>query len=138
MIQGVSGRRKGLISSFVQCSVKLFFSHNGNLSKAAEGEDFSCEGQTVGEMAVDTLFTLHTDKMYDLFWDKVSRTVSSIDVSELPIPRKRCVLQNMKMDCPVETIIKSLVLTRYILKHDKIISCAKNRFDQPGYRIYSK
>ena len=51
------------------------FLFDTKLSKTLQKVNISAaEGQKVGEMVADTRCTLCPDKMYDLFWDKVSRS----------------------------------------------------------------
>lgn len=68
----------------------LIFGHSDNLSKTLQHTYISAvEGQSVSKMSVKTLEVMRSDTQFDLFWSKVFREASHLDVDDPTIPRKR-------------------------------------------------
>lgn len=69
---------------------ELLLSHTVNLSKTLQFTHMSAaEGQKIAEMTASTLRSMRTDKMFALFWTKVTRMASDHEVNHLVVPRQR-------------------------------------------------
>ena len=67
----------------------LIFGHSDNLSKTLQHTYISAvEGQSVAKMSVKTLKVM-SDTQFDLFWSKVLREASRLDVDDPTLRRKR-------------------------------------------------
>ena len=61
----------------------LIFGHSDNLSKTLQHTYISAvEGQSVAKMSVKTLEVMRSDTQFDLFWSKVLREASRLDVDD--------------------------------------------------------
>ena len=87
-----------------------------------------------------TLLVNSEMRNHDLFWDKVSVVAKSVDVGEpvLPHQRKRPTRYDDGLSSgTVHESPKSYYRQLYYEAIDNIVSCLNDRFEQPGYRIYS-
>ena len=118
----------------------LILGHSDNLSKTLQRRDISAaERQQVTEMTVKTLLSIYSDEKFNLFWQKIISLAESLDVSEPRLPRqrkapKRFEVGEARPECL--TSVEGHFRRIYYEALDLLITCIKNRFDQPGYRIY--
>lgn len=119
----------------------LIFGHSDNLSKTLQHTYISAvEGQSVAKMSVKTLKVM-SDTQFDLFWSKVLREASRLDVDDPTLRRKRkhptrFELSNTTPSFPESP--KDYFRLIYFSSLDSVITCIKSRFDQPGYEVYSQ
>lgn len=141
-INGVSAQMKTFSFLFGVILGEMLLRHCDNLSQTLQTKTISAaEGQHVGQMVIDTLQTVRTDESFELFWKKVCITAESVDVEEPQLPRQRKVpkryddgLAGAEFPCTP----KSYYWQLYYEATDNVINCLKDRFNQPGCKVYCK
>lgn len=111
-----------------------------NLSRTLQQKDISAaEGNRAATLTCDTLSGLRKDEEFSTFWKEVMKKQSKVDVTEPALPRRRKAPSRLEVGtgtphfpANVEQYYKAL----YFEALDLLISCIKDRFDQPGYRVY--
>ena len=89
-ILGVSDRMMKFDFFFGAILGETVLSHSDNLSRTLQKGDISAsEGQGVAEMTVTSLKTLRTDDNFALFWSKVTKKATQLNIDEPALPRKR-------------------------------------------------
>ena len=120
----------------------LIFGHSDNLSKTLQHTYISAvEGQSIAQMSIQTLQKLRSESQFDLFWLKINRNATELDIPEPSLPRKRKRPSRFESgNAPPEFPESPKLHYRqlYFNSLDIVIACIKARFDQPGYSIYSK
>lgn len=119
---------------------QLLLRHTDNLSKALQQVDLSAaEGQALASMTVTTLQKLRNQDSFDLFWNKLNDSASKADVNEPSLPRRRKAPKRFQIghgEPEFPTSVADLYRQHYYEALDLIINCIKDRFDQPGYKVY--
>ena len=111
-----------------------------NLSRTLQQKELSAaEGQLAAELTVDTLATFRNVEEFSKFWSSVMDKAAGVEVNEPILPRKRKVPITLEVgrstgDTP-ETP-KDHYRQIYFEAFDLIMATIKDRFDQPGYRVY--
>ena len=75
------------------------------------------------------------------FWDSVQTKLNDVDVGEPVLPRRRKTPRRLEVgrgEPHFPETVQDYYRAQYFEALDLLISCIKDRFDQPGYRIYSK
>ena len=90
-------------------------------------------------MAVRTLESIHSEERFKLFWHKVTALAETVDVAEPRLPRarkapKRFEVREARAEFSETT--EEHFRRIYFEALDLIISCIRDRFNQPGYRTY--
>ena len=101
----------------------------------------AAEGQEIARITVETLNSIRSGESFDLFWAKVSSTAESLDVGKPQLPRRHKVPK--KIDDGTSTgdfhsSPKEYYRQHYFQAVDMIVTCITDRFNQPGYRVYSE
>ena len=82
---------------------------------------------------------MRSDECYDLFWNELALLADQFDVEEPQLPRRRrCPKRyndGLSEGHHPETV-KDLYRQYYFEAIDAVISCIKDRFNQPGYITY--
>ena len=119
---------------------QLIFGHCDNLSRTLQHKDLSAaEGQSVAALTVTTLQSVHTDEMFNLFWEKVQKECEKIDVEEPELPRARKAPKRYEIgqgDSSYPDSPKSLYRVAYFEGLDLVVNAIRDRFEQPGYLMY--
>ena len=140
-ILGVSDRMMKFDFFFGAILGETVLSHSDNLSRTLQKGDISAsEGQGVAEMTVTCLKTLRTDDNFALFWSKVTKKATQLNIDEpaLPRKRKRTVRYESGNAAPeFHTSIEGYYRQAYFEVLDVICSTIEDRFRQPGYQLYS-
>lgn len=120
---------------------ELVLKHSDNLSKTLQSTAMSAaEGQKVAAMTVSALQSIRSDDMFDLFWELVSKKATELDVDEPKLPRQRKRPRRYdegQSDGNFPHAVQDHYKRIYFEVLDLVINGIKNRFDQPGYKIYS-
>ena len=120
---------------------QLILGHSDNLSKSLQKKTCSAaEGQEVAHMVIKTLQGIRTEQSFDLFWTKLAKLSETLDVDEAQLPRRRKVPSRYEdglASCHFHDTPKVYYRQLYYEAVDNSIQCLNNRFDQPGYHIYS-
>ena len=140
-ILGVSDRMMKFDFFFGAILGETVLSHSDNLSRTLQKGDISAsEGQGVAEMTVTCLKTLRTDDNFALFWSKVTKKATQLNIDEpaLPRKRKRTVRYESGNAAPeFHTSIEGYYRQAYFEVLDVICSTIEDRFRQPRYQLYS-
>ena len=119
---------------------ELILNHSDNLSRTLQKHDISAaQGQEVAKLTVQTLQKIRSEDAFDLFWKKVGIKANSIELSEPQLPRRRIVPRRYESGSaePEYPVTPYDYYKRiYLEALDLITSCIKDRFEQPGYRVY--
>ena len=140
-ILGVSDRMMKFDFFFGAILGETVLSHSDNLSRTLQKGDISAsEGQGVAEMTVTCLKTLRTDDNFALFWSKVTKKATQLNIDEpaLPRKRKRTVRYESGNAAPeFHTSIEGYYRQAYFEVLDVICSTIEDRFRQPGCQLFS-
>ena len=113
-----------------------------NLSRTLQQKQLSAaEGNRAALLKCDTLSALRTDPEFTKFWDSVQTKLNDVDVGEPVLPRRRKTPRRLEVgsgEPHFPETVQDYYRAQYFEALDLLISCIKDRFDQPGYRIYSK
>ena len=136
-IQRVAAQMRTFHFYYTASLAELVLRHTDNLSKALQKETISAvEGQQI------TLMSLRTDVHASTFWRSVTAKADRLDVSVpcLPRKRKRPARYEYGEAAPEfsETPEHHYTVTAYNQAIDVIVTCLEDRFDQQGYRVYSR
>lgn len=114
--------------------------HTDNLSRTLKKKDLSAaEGQHITELSLTTLSEMRNEDSFDTFWESLNNKLYDLDVSEPRLPRRRKMPKRFETgNAPPEfaTSEKELYRQMYYEALDLVMSCLKERFDQPGFRVY--
>ena len=139
-IQGVSSQMNSFNFLFGTYLGELLLRHTDNLSKALQHKSLSAaEGQMIADMTCRTIQKLRDDDSFDLFWLKVTKTSESLDIEPL-LPRQRKRPRRYEdglADGEFHGDVKVYFRQHYFEAIDLIVNCIKDRFQQPGYTVYS-
>ena len=89
----------------------------------------------------ETLTSLCKGAEFAIFWQKVMENQSEIDVAEPTIPRRHKTPSRFEVgteESHYPSSIEDHYKVQYFVTLDLLIACIKDRFNQPGYRVYSK
>ncbi len=91
----------------------------------------------MAELTVQTLNRIRSDDSFDLFRKKVGIKANSLELSEPQLPRRRKVPRRYDSAEPEYSATLFDYYKRiYFEALDLTVSCIKDRFEQPGYRVY--
>ena len=141
-IVGVSASMKSFDFLFGTVLGEMLLRHSDNLSRTLQSHHMSAaEGQTVASMTIKTLQSLRSDESFKLFWTKTLKMVNDLGVNEPTLPRRRKVPRRYEIgssegEFPLE--VEGYYKQIYFEALDLLICGIQNRFNQPGYRVYSK
>ena len=133
----------------LKCSLEFFFGivlgecllrNTDNLSKTLQKKTFSAaEGQLTTDQTKQTLQSIRNDESLDMFWEKVLKVASEVDVNDPVLPRRRKAprLEEGSALPEYPPSPKDMYRRVYFEALDLLMQTIKDRFDQPGYRIYS-
>jgi hypothetical protein len=81
---------------------------------------------------------IRNDDSFDLFWEKVNKIASDLDVDDPVLPRRRKVPRRFEGDAPPEypSTPKDMYRRVYFEALDLLVQTIQARFDQPGYKMY--
>ena len=140
-IKGVSSQMKTFNFLFGTVLCEMLLCHTDNLSKALQKKTISAaEGQGIAKMVIATLWTLRTEESFSLFWKKIEAVAKSITVGETQLPRRRRLPTRYEDGLASHEFHDSPMLyyrQLYYEAIDTMVSCLKDRFEQPGYQTYS-
>ena len=91
-------------------------------------------------MTVQTLESLHNDRMFDIFWANVNQFTSTHEVHDAWLPRQQKRprrYQEGTSSGNVHETPKHYYQQHYFEAIDLIFNCIQDRFNQPGYKVYS-
>lgn len=140
LIWGVSSCMRSL--DFFGVSLgELLLKHSDNLSKTLQSSSMSAAaGQDIADMTVRTLQSIRSDEIFLLFWKIISHQASDLDIDEPVIPRQRKQPRRYEDGASEGDVVEG-VEDFYRRTHyealDLLICGIKERFNQPGYKLYT-
>ena len=119
---------------------QLILRHSDNLSRTLQHRNLSAaEGQNIAGMAVRTLESLRTDDNFDMFFTRTTASAAEHDVDKPCLPRNRRVPSRLDEGtgaAEFPSSVEDCYRPQYYEALDLIISCIKERFDQPKYKVH--
>ena len=141
-IVGVSTCMKTFDFFFGVVLGEMLLRHSDNLSRTLQSTHLSAaEGQTVAAMTVQTLQSLRSEQNFRHFWSTTVQKAKDLCIHDPVLPRKRRAPRRYEVGSGEGSFEEDVqVHYRRIFYEalDLIISCIKNRFEQPGYQVYRK
>ena len=96
-------------------------------------------GQKVSGFTLRTLEGIRSDGQFDLFWKLVLLKSRNLDISEPQLPRKRKVPRRFEVgegEVHFPATVEEHYRRYYFEALDLTINRVRQRFNQPGYRMY--
>ena len=140
-IQGVSACMNSFYFFFGVVLGELLLNHSDNLSKTLQSRHMSAaEGQKIAVMTIRTLQSIRSEGNIQLFWKKVTKMASDLEVSDpvLPRQRKRPKRYEDGGEGYSPENVEDFYRPIFFEAVDLVIGGIRARFDQPGYKLYSK
>ena len=120
---------------------EMILKHSDNLSRTLQKKDLSAaEGQHIASLVKATLQSIHSTDRFDSFWKVLTKKAEQLNIDEPILPRKRRAPRRIEIgESPAEfhTNVIEHYRVFYFEALDLIIYCIDDRFNQPGYRMYS-
>ena len=91
-------------------------------------------------LTVRTLQCVRSESDFDIFWEKVEMKRAELDVEGPCVARKRKFPKRLELgsgEAEFHVTAKSFYRQMYFEALDLAVSSITDRFDQPGFRIYS-
>ena len=113
---------------------EMVLCHTDNLSKRKSYQ------QQRGNRYIVTLQSMRSAECFDLFWKTLIKKTEHLNVDEPVLPRKRKVPRRIEIGegtGDFHTTVVDHYRVIYFEAMDLIIQCIDDRFDQPGYKMYS-
>ena len=101
----------------------------------------AAEGNSAALLTCDTLSTLQTTSEFEQFWHSVINKAEEVDIEEPVLPRRRKTPSRFDIgECSSHhhESVKDYYRPQYFEAFDLIVACIRDRFDQPGYKVYCK
>ena len=130
---------------------RKLYAHTDNLSKTLQKEKMSAiSGKELADLTIKTMQGMRNDRDFDLFYETVTKSASSIDFVSIPTaPRKRKrpkydILQFLEDNprCSGEAYYPETAHAHfkaiYFEAIDIIVSSIKERFEQPAFKIFTE
>ena len=139
-IIGVKAQMETFNFFFGVCLGECILRHAENLSKTLQSSSISAAGgQKVSGLTLKTLEGIRSDDQFDLFWKLVLLKSRNLDISEPDLPRKRKMPRRFEVgegETHFPVTVEEHYCRYYFEALDLTINCIRQRFDQPGYRMY--
>ena len=139
-INGVAAQMKTYDFVFGATLGEMILRHSDNLSQCLQKKTISAaEGQQVAKMVINTLQSIRTEELYDLFWKKVLHFCECNNVQEAQMPRPRKLPARYDDGLSrghIPASPKEHYRQLYFEAIDNAIGCLTSRFDQAGYKVY--
>lgn len=119
----------------------MVLAHTDNLNQTLQGTQMTAvDAQVISRACVTTLQSLRSEDEFNLFWAKVNQFVTKHNVEAPCLPRRRNPsIKHMLGKAPGEhpEKVEDDYRRKYYAVLDTVVSCIKERFEQPDYEIYS-
>ncbi len=140
-LNGVASQMRSF-DFFFGCTLgEVMLRHTDNLSKSLQTDNISAaDGQKNAQRTTAALQSLRCDEEFDAFWKLVLDKASKSDVNDPALPRKRKRPARFNEGtAPAEFSLSVEDHYRKVFFEvvDHLIGAITDRFDQPGYKIYS-
>ena len=139
-IQGVAAQMSTFSFYFGLVLGEMLLRHSDNLNKTLQLDKLSvAEGQGIAVMTNTTLASLRNDTHYDLFWQKVIGMAEENNVENPKLPRNRkrpARYEDGNAAAEFHLTPKDYYCQIYYESFNLIVQSIKDRFEQPGYKVY--
>jgi len=112
-----------------------------NLSRTLQKKNYSAaEGQLTAKRTKEVLQSIRSEESFNLFWEKVNSLAAKDDVNDPVLPRKRKVPRRFddgNAEPEHDDSPKDMYRRIYYESLDLLVQAIEDRFNQPGYRMYS-
>ncbi len=139
-IRGVAAVMESFEYFFAISLAELLLRHSDNLSKTLQSSSISAaEGQKIAEMTVVTLESIRCDEHFCLFWDLLKKRAAESDIDDPKLPRRRKQPKRYDENSSTSSFpstVEEYYKRNYFEALDELVNGIRNRFDQPGYRVY--
>ena len=119
----------------------MILRHTDKLSKTLQSPELSSvEGHEIAMLTMATLQDMRSDRDFNLFWEKMELRRTQWDVEEHQFPRKRKVLQRYEQrtgEAEFHSTAKDFFCQVYFEAIDLATTSIRDRFEQPGFTVYS-
>ena len=119
----------------------MVLAHTDNLNQMLQGTQMTAiDAQVISRACVTTLQSLRSEDEFNLFWAKVKQFATAHNVDAPSLPRRRnAPIKHMLGKAPGEhpEKVEDDYRRKYYAVFDTVVSCIKERFEQPDYEIYS-
>ena len=113
---------------------ELILKHTDNLSKTLQHKTISAaEGQECASLTLRTLQSIRSDDMFDLFWKKVTTAAEKLNLEPPSLPHQR---KRPKRYESGLAAARTYYIVAYFEGLDLVIASIRERFDQPGFKMY--
>ena len=140
-IRGIDSQMNSFRFLFGLLLSQIILRHTDKLSATLQNPALSSvEGQEIASLTVKTLQGIRSDTDYDLFWEAAEIKRVNFGVEEPSLPRRRKVPRRLEQGHSEPehfTTVKSYYRRIYFEVLDLAVTSIKDRFDQPGFKIYS-
>ena len=113
-----------------------------NLSRTLQQKQLSAaEGNHAALLTCGILSALRSDSEFTNFWDSVQTKMNDVDVGEAVLPRRCKTPRQLEVgtgESHFPDSVQDYYRAQYFEALDLLTSCIKDRFDPPGYKVYSK
>jgi len=136
---GVKSQMETFSFYFGVCLGECVLRHADNLSRTLQSSSMSAAGgQKVAALTIKTLEGMRSAENFDLFWKSLLKS-RTLDVSEPELPRRRKTPRRYEVgegESHFPASVEEHYRRFYFEVLDLAINSIKQRFDQPGYRMY--
>ena len=107
-IQGVVSQMKTFEYFFGLVFGEMLLRHVDNLSRTLQKPCSTSEGWSIADMTRRTLQKMRSEENFDLFWQKINRLTTDLDVAA-PLPlRRRKVPKRFRLVMPFQSFLENL------------------------------
>ena len=138
-IQGISSQMTTFPFLFNLLLSEIILRHTDKLSQSLQKPTMSSvEGHEIAMLTVKTLQGMHSDRDFNLFWDRIETSRIQYDVEEATLPRRRKRPHRYgDGEATFPATPKDLYRPKYFEVLDLAVMSIMERFNQPGFKVYS-
>lgn len=122
------------------CLGSIVLRNSDNLSKTLQHKTLSAaEGQRIAKLTLSVLQKMRSDEQFTSFYQRVIQEQTRFGVADPCLPRKRRAPQRFEVGSSTgdyHVTPEAHYRQIYYGALDHVVEAIKDRFDQPGYRIY--
>lgn len=141
-ILGVAAQMKTFEYFYAINLAELILRHSDNLSRTLQKTNISAaEGQDVASLTVKTLLSSRSEEKFACFWKYINHLAiaKDLEVDDPKLPRRRKRPKRYESglaEAEFPTSVEGYYRKIYFEAIDLVTNCIKDRFDQPGFRVY--
>ena len=140
-IQGVASQMHQFSFFFGLILCEKILRHTDALSRTLQKPELSsAEGQQIAGLTVKTSQSMSTNCSFDAFFSAVKIRSEALDVDEPKLPRRRKMPKRLETGTAspeFHSSVEEMYRQIYYEALDLAVNSITDRFDQPGFRVYS-